>query len=138
MKKINRGELASLIKEVLQERWTDILWDPEARSDRPEQKAHDLYFDSDIWAEEMLDDENRYIGPKLRGFKFKRGQQLFPKKEDWEKTELDERREKSIAYAAALDWNEAYGKEHGMTERKIETWNQSLKIRYKEKYEVFY
>jgi len=65
--KLSKNEVRSLIKEVLQERWTDIFQrgGHKFKSKKRSAKKYPLYHDLSVWQDDFLDDNGIYIGPEF-------------------------------------------------------------------------
>ena len=114
MKKYNKEEIKNLIREVIQERWTDIF--------KKKISKEDLYLDVYEWMEDMLDEAGRYNGPRIPGFTT--GKFVVSTEPPYTLNHLEEMQR----------WNKEFGLNNDMPYRDIISVNQIARDRFYNEY----
>jgi len=127
MKKLSREDIRKLVKEVIQERWSDVLTTPifkNMRFDFPPIKRKkdqiEMYDNFDDWLNEMVDGSGHYVGPILPNYFVPRDKYIV---------------DTSIPHTVSnllkmLEWNEAVGEQNGMSPREIFKFNSVVRQKF--------
>lgn len=123
--KLNKQEIRTLIKEVLQERWIDIFQRGglKSKSKKRSSKKIPLYHDLSKWEDDFLDDNGLYIGPEFTTLNFdayddfKKGNPMgSPGSEELLKN--------------VMKWNEYLGELYSLSYKQVVKANQNISSKY--------
>lgn len=113
---MKKSEIRKLVKEVLRERWSDFLLQPISNR----KHTYNLYTKIDAWVDDMIDPMGKYIGPKLRLFKYDRGDEIIHcMVEPYDST--------SIMYTV-MEWNDAWAQRVGLSSKELVPANKEIEI----------
>ena len=117
---MKKSEIRKLIKEVLQERWSDFLTKPIVTNRK---KTLRLYTSIDQWVKDMIDPLGKYIGPNLNGFKYDKGDNVIHN--------VTEPYTSSLMYTI-MEWNDALARYANIDLRDVVSANKSLDLDFYE------
>jgi len=111
---MKKSEIRKLVKEVLTERWTDFLTQPIITS---RERMFNLYTSIDKWVDDMVDPLGKYVGPRLNGFKYEKGDEII--------RNVTEPYDESLMYII-MEWNEAWAKYSRITSKELIPANKAV------------
>ena len=119
---MKKSEIRKLVKEVLQERWSDFLTKPIITNRK---KTYNLYSNIESWVKDMINPLGQYIGPNLNGLKYEKGDEIIHN--------VTEPYSSSLTYKI-MEWNEAYAQYAKIDSEDLISANKAVNIDFYEHY----